>query len=328
MDGRWLVDRRRRPAPRRATTCGWPTCPTARLEAPDLRVVQEGVDASTSLHVGRDGRVYVFTDRDAPRGRLAVTTPDDPAYETWTDLVPEDDEAVLEGCAILDGPARRLRPDGGAAVRLDPARDERDHRARAARPASAPARCRCPASGRSPGWRSGPRAATRRGSATPTTSRRRRSTATTRAPGRPRCGPPRPGTRRGARGARPAGRVHLRGRHHGADGRALADQGARPAAADGALRVRRVRRPDDARLLRRACSPGSRPAACTRSPSLRGGSEEGEQWHRDGHARAASRTSSTTSTPPPSGWSPTAGRRRTSWRSRAGRTAGCWSAPR
>jgi len=79
-----------------------------RLDAPTLRVVQEGVDASTSLHVGRDGRVYVFTDRDAPRGRLAVTTPDDPSYPTWTDLVPEDDEAVLEGWVILDGAG----PDG------------------------------------------------------------------------------------------------------------------------------------------------------------------------------------------------------------------------
>ncbi|MGH8939645.1 MAG: prolyl oligopeptidase family serine peptidase, partial [Actinomycetes bacterium] len=61
--------------------------------------------ASTSLHVGRDGRAYLFTDRDAPRGRIAVTTPADTSYESWVDLVPEDDEAVLEGYAILDGDA-------------------------------------------------------------------------------------------------------------------------------------------------------------------------------------------------------------------------------
>jgi prolyl oligopeptidase len=102
MDGRWLViGASAGTAPRNdlwlADLSGGP------LESPDLRVVQEGVDASTSLHVGRDGRVYVFTDRDAPRGRIAVTTPDDPSYETWADLVPEDDEAVLEGYAILDG---------------------------------------------------------------------------------------------------------------------------------------------------------------------------------------------------------------------------------
>ena len=45
------------------------------LEAPDLRVVQEGVDANTGVEVGRDGRLYVFTDLDAPRGRVCVTTP-------------------------------------------------------------------------------------------------------------------------------------------------------------------------------------------------------------------------------------------------------------
>ena len=71
---------------------------------PVLRPVQQGVDAQTSLHVGRDGRLYVFTDRNARRGRLAVATPEDPSYETWTDLVPEDPEAVLEDYAILDGP--------------------------------------------------------------------------------------------------------------------------------------------------------------------------------------------------------------------------------
>jgi prolyl oligopeptidase len=66
-------------------------------------VVQEGVDAQTSLYVGRDGRGYVFTDRDAPRGRLAVVDPQDPAYENWTDLVSQDPEAVLDGFVVLDG---------------------------------------------------------------------------------------------------------------------------------------------------------------------------------------------------------------------------------
>ena len=31
----------------------------------------------TGLHVGNDGRLYVYTDRDAPRGRLCVTDPTD-----------------------------------------------------------------------------------------------------------------------------------------------------------------------------------------------------------------------------------------------------------
>jgi prolyl oligopeptidase len=104
MDGRWLVvGASAGTAPRNDLWLA--DLGDRRHEAPDLRVVQEGVDASTSLHVGRDGRVYLFTDRDAPRGRIAVTTPDDPSYETWTDLVPESDEAVLEGYAVLDGEA-------------------------------------------------------------------------------------------------------------------------------------------------------------------------------------------------------------------------------
>ncbi len=114
MDGRWLVvGASAGTAPRNDLWLA--DLSDGRLDSPTLRVVQEGVDASTSLHVGRDGRVYVFTDRDAPRGRLAVTTPDDPSYPTWTDLVPEDDEAVLEGWVILDGagPDGVLPADGG-----------------------------------------------------------------------------------------------------------------------------------------------------------------------------------------------------------------------
>jgi len=72
--------------------------------APELRVVQQGVDAQTGAHVGRDGRLYLWTDRDAPRGRLAVTDPTEPGYDRWRDLVPQDPEAVLADFAILDGP--------------------------------------------------------------------------------------------------------------------------------------------------------------------------------------------------------------------------------
>ncbi|GAA4358747.1 prolyl oligopeptidase family serine peptidase [Angustibacter luteus] len=105
MDGRWL-----------SVTASAGTAPTNDLwladlhagsvEAPELVVVQSSdVDAQTSLSVGRDGRGYVFTDRDAPRGRIAVVDPSAPAYENWVDLVGQDDEAVLEGFAVLDGDA-------------------------------------------------------------------------------------------------------------------------------------------------------------------------------------------------------------------------------
>jgi prolyl oligopeptidase len=102
MDGRWLtVSASAGTAPRNDVWLA--DLATSPLDSPDLAVVQHGVDANTGVHVGRDGRVYVFTDRDAHRGRLCVTTPTDPAYETWTDLIPEDPQAVLDGYAILDG---------------------------------------------------------------------------------------------------------------------------------------------------------------------------------------------------------------------------------
>ncbi len=102
MDGRWLtIGASAGTAPRNDLWLA--DLLVSAPEAPQLDVVQQGVDASTSLHVGRDGRAYLFTDRDSPRGRLAVTSPDDTSYDAWTDLVPEDVEAVLEGYAILDG---------------------------------------------------------------------------------------------------------------------------------------------------------------------------------------------------------------------------------
>jgi prolyl oligopeptidase len=71
--------------------------------APALVDVVVGRDARTSAHVGRDGRLYVGTDLDAPRGRLAVTDPATPGPEHWTDLVPQRDDAVLEDYLVLDG---------------------------------------------------------------------------------------------------------------------------------------------------------------------------------------------------------------------------------
>ncbi|GHC90018.1 prolyl endopeptidase [Nocardiopsis terrae] len=73
------------------------------LESPRLVTIQEDVDHDLHPEVGRDGRLYLFTDRDAPRGRLCVTDPAAPGYENWSTLVAEDPEAVLEGHALLDG---------------------------------------------------------------------------------------------------------------------------------------------------------------------------------------------------------------------------------
>lgn len=74
------------------------------LDAPAFQVVQEDVDAQTSLSFARDGRVFVSTDLDAPRARLAVTSAGQWTSEHWVDIVPEDPEAVLESVTVLDGP--------------------------------------------------------------------------------------------------------------------------------------------------------------------------------------------------------------------------------
>jgi prolyl oligopeptidase len=71
--------------------------------APAFAVIQAGVDARTSAHVGRDGRLYLLTDASAPRARLVVADPARPGPDGWQDLIGEDPEAVLTDYAILDG---------------------------------------------------------------------------------------------------------------------------------------------------------------------------------------------------------------------------------
>ena len=102
-DGRWLtISASRGTAPRNDLWIA--DLSESDPASPELRVIQEGVDAQTGVRVGRDGRLYVFTDSGAPRGRIAVTDPADPGPATWRDLIAPDAEAVLRGYAILDGP--------------------------------------------------------------------------------------------------------------------------------------------------------------------------------------------------------------------------------
>ncbi|MFC9292735.1 prolyl oligopeptidase family protein [Streptomyces sp. NPDC057011] len=102
-DGRWLSVGASRGTENRSDlwlgdlTAGTP-------EAPLFQPVQVGEDADTGLYMWRDGRAYLFTDRDAPRSRLCVASPSDLSYGAWRDLIPEDPEAVLTDFAILDGP--------------------------------------------------------------------------------------------------------------------------------------------------------------------------------------------------------------------------------
>ena len=107
-DGRWLtISASRGTAPRNDLWIA--DLSESDPASPDLRVIQEGLDVQTGVHVGRDGRLYVFTDADAPRARIAVTDPADPGPATWRDLIAQDPEAVLRGYAILDG-AELARP--------------------------------------------------------------------------------------------------------------------------------------------------------------------------------------------------------------------------
>jgi prolyl oligopeptidase len=103
-DGRWLqISASEGTAPRNDLWIA--DLSQSAASAPDLRPLQVGVDAQTGVEFGRDGRMYVFTDLGAPRGRLCLADPDQPDPDAWVDLVPEHPVAVLEGFAILDGSA-------------------------------------------------------------------------------------------------------------------------------------------------------------------------------------------------------------------------------
>ncbi len=78
----------------------------------ELRDFQVGVDAQTAAWVARDGRLWLMSDRDTPRWRLAVADPADPATwtpEAWQDVVPQQTDGVLSDVALVDGPDGALQ---------------------------------------------------------------------------------------------------------------------------------------------------------------------------------------------------------------------------
>src|SRR4051812_20359821 len=106
-DGRWLV-----------VSASIGTAPRDDVWLADLagdgglRELQVGVDAQTTAWVARDGRLWLMSDRDAPRWRLAVADPEDRASWAptgWQDVVPQADDAVLSDIALVDGPDGDLR---------------------------------------------------------------------------------------------------------------------------------------------------------------------------------------------------------------------------
>jgi prolyl oligopeptidase len=104
-DGRWLtITAQAGTAPRNDVWLA--DLSASDPQAPNLQAVQEGVDARAWPRPGRDGRLYLLTDRDAPRRRVVVAEPGDPAfpeYASWQELIPEDPAAILTDLAILDG---------------------------------------------------------------------------------------------------------------------------------------------------------------------------------------------------------------------------------
>lgn len=97
-DGRWLiVDRALGTAPRNDVYI-------ADLNESPLRfaTIQEGEDVETEAWVDAgNGQLYLHTNRDAPRRRLCVTHPTSPGRENWREVIPQSD-GVLEDVAATD----------------------------------------------------------------------------------------------------------------------------------------------------------------------------------------------------------------------------------
>src|SRR6266536_3287636 len=113
-DGRWLVV---------AASPG--TAPRNDLYIADLdgdglpRPVQEGVDAETFGKVERDGLLWLRTSLGASRFRVVTADPADPAPSRWREVIAEPEEGVLQGFALTDDAVvvvRTLHAVGGASV--------------------------------------------------------------------------------------------------------------------------------------------------------------------------------------------------------------------
>ncbi len=99
-DGRWLV-----------VGASPGTAPRDSVWIADLHGSGELVPVLSNAHavrctawVARDGRLYLLTTLDAPRWRLCVVDPSDPAPAGWTELIAEDPGSVLEAVRWLEDP--------------------------------------------------------------------------------------------------------------------------------------------------------------------------------------------------------------------------------
>jgi prolyl oligopeptidase len=78
-------------------------------------VLTQTDDVQCDPWIGRDGRLYLRTSDSAPRFRLAVTDPTTPGREHWRDLVAEDPGSVLDDITWLQ-PAGTDDPGDGLLV--------------------------------------------------------------------------------------------------------------------------------------------------------------------------------------------------------------------
>jgi prolyl oligopeptidase len=105
-DGRWLVVTGNVGTARRDSV--WiaelaPGEPTPALTP----ILTQADDVRCTAWVERDGRLFLHTSDGAPRRRLAVADPRNPGREHWRELVAEDPDAVLDA-------VRYLQPAGSA----------------------------------------------------------------------------------------------------------------------------------------------------------------------------------------------------------------------
>ncbi|WP_438672247.1 prolyl oligopeptidase family serine peptidase [Solihabitans fulvus] len=103
QDGRWLVVHGSPGTVRRDSV--WIADLTAAVDGlPRFRQLTTDADGiRCSAWVAADGRLYLLTTLDAPRFRLCVTDPTRPEREHWTELVAEQPDSVLDSVRLLGG---------------------------------------------------------------------------------------------------------------------------------------------------------------------------------------------------------------------------------